>query len=405
MNPVNELPTRIVNSFYGWTAQTLRTENNVSYQITTQKRYSGELTTSATVVNAESDGSVLITSFSFDDTNKFSVRHGKVKCTEKTVKDCHFMALAQFDEWVKTAEAPKSEPVPQIGDILWLDGYGKGKGSEGNNWIVYAIEGKNYKCIEKDTLELRTKDYVKPYSKKYGIGTYFESGYNMTRLGIDENKLADMLIEAQEVEKQRLQERMRTEAEAAKKAEEKQKYLSQFERADRRKTTNIIKQVIIEKWPSVQKVEIKTDVFSMGDSMDLNYYASAKIDELEKFVNSFQYGHFNSMEDIYENYTNKAEIIIKGFILETYKYVSCRFVKVEPKPEVKQEPKPEVIKESGNIQIIDYSPKAIAVIGDTKPIKDTLKDLGGRFNFRLTCGAGWIFPKTKLSEVKQALNL
>lgn len=58
----------------------------------------------------------------------------------------------------------------------------------------------------------------------------------------------------------------------------------------------------------------------------------------------------------------------------------------------------------GEIQIIDYSEKAIAVIGDTKPIKDKLKELGGKFNFRLSCGAGWIFPKTKLTEVQALFN-
>lgn len=58
----------------------------------------------------------------------------------------------------------------------------------------------------------------------------------------------------------------------------------------------------------------------------------------------------------------------------------------------------------GQIQIIDYSEKAIAVIGETKPIKDKLKELGGRFNFRLSCGAGWIFPKTKLQELEAFLS-
>lgn len=49
--------------------------------------------------------------------------------------------------------------------------------------------------------------------------------------------------------------------------------------------------------------------------------------------------------------------------------------------------------------------KAIAVIGETKNYKDTLKSLGGRFNFNLTCGAGWIFPKSKANEIKNKLNL
>jgi len=58
---------------------------------------------------------------------------------------------------------------------------------------------------------------------------------------------------------------------------------------------------------------------------------------------------------------------------------------------------------AGKIQIVDYSEKAFAVIGETKPIKDGLKNLGGKFNFRLTCGAGWIFSKTKLEAVKAFL--
>lgn len=54
-------------------------------------------------------------------------------------------------------------------------------------------------------------------------------------------------------------------------------------------------------------------------------------------------------------------------------------------------------------KIIDYSEKAIAVIGDTKEIKDSLKNLGGKFNPRLTCGAGWIFSAKKREEIEKFL--
>ena len=57
------------------------------------------------------------------------------------------------------------------------------------------------------------------------------------------------------------------------------------------------------------------------------------------------------------------------------------------------------------IQLIQYSEKAVAVIGDTKPIKEKLKQLGGRFNMFLSCGAGWVFPKTKETAIKEALSL
>lgn len=51
------------------------------------------------------------------------------------------------------------------------------------------------------------------------------------------------------------------------------------------------------------------------------------------------------------------------------------------------------------VKIVEYSAKAFAVIGDTKPIKDDLKKLGGRFNKRLMCGAGWIFSNSKRPAV------
>lgn len=55
-------------------------------------------------------------------------------------------------------------------------------------------------------------------------------------------------------------------------------------------------------------------------------------------------------------------------------------------------------------QVIDYSEKAIAVVGDTRDIKDKLKALGGRFNPRLSCGAGWIFSKKQQAEVEKLLQ-
>lgn len=58
-----------------------------------------------------------------------------------------------------------------------------------------------------------------------------------------------------------------------------------------------------------------------------------------------------------------------------------------------KESESEESEEQSKFQIIDYSEKAIAVIGDTREIKDELKKLGGKFNPRLSCGAGWIFSK------------
>ena len=59
--------------------------------------------------------------------------------------------------------------------------------------------------------------------------------------------------------------------------------------------------------------------------------------------------------------------------------------------------------------IVDYSQKTFALFGDTRPIKEQLKALGGKFNPRLTHEdkkqAGWIFSKSKEQEIKNLLNI
>lgn len=60
----------------------------------------------------------------------------------------------------------------------------------------------------------------------------------------------------------------------------------------------------------------------------------------------------------------------------------------------------EAREQTADLRIIDYSDKCIAVVGETRAIKDKLAKMGGRFNSRLTCGAGWVFPKTKLDLVQ-----
>jgi len=73
----------------------------------------------------------------------------------------------------------------------------------------------------------------------------------------------------------------------------------------------------------------------------------------------------------------------------------------EPQKKQDQPEKPEkkASKPVADVQLVDYSDKSFAVIGETKAIKDTLKELGGRFNMYLKCGAGWIFPNSKKQAV------
>lgn len=74
--------------------------------------------------------------------------------------------------------------------------------------------------------------------------------------------------------------------------------------------------------------------------------------------------------------------------------------------DVKLAMKEERQEESGlpSINIIDYSDKAFAVVGDTKAVKDQLKKMGGRFNPKLSCGAGWIFSNRVKDNVAKFIQ-
>ena len=56
------------------------------------------------------------------------------------------------------------------------------------------------------------------------------------------------------------------------------------------------------------------------------------------------------------------------------------------------------------MNITDYGEKAFVVGGNTKPFKDNLKKLGGRFNPKLETGPGWIFSNKYRTNVDTYLS-
>lgn len=220
-----------------------------------------------------------------------------------------------------------------------------------------------------------------------------------------------------------------------------------------------IKAELIANFPGI-KFSVTSESFAGGDSVHANWTDGPTTDQVDEIIKKYQYGRFNSMDDIYENtndrtdipqtkyvsscrelseaiktllpqfeaifkfdvndWRNKPENVLSRIFYKTslpHNYTSLSIVEndctggqiedfytiVATAPEI--ESNTEILEvPAGKIQIIDYSEKALAVIGETKPIKDKLKEMGGRFNFRLSCGAGWIFPKSKLEELKSALS-
>jgi hypothetical protein len=56
---------------------------------------------------------------------------------------------------------------------------------------------------------------------------------------------------------------------------------------------------------------------------------------------------------------------------------------------------------SSVITIKDYSAYSFVVFGDTKIHKDKLKELGGKYNGKLSVGPGWVFSLDKKDKVQE----
>lgn len=91
--------------------------------------------------------------------------------------------------------------------------------------------------------------------------------------------------------------------------------------------------------------------------------------------------------------------------------------KAEQKVTIKSQLEPKAKKEKEQVKLtlkkfslIHYSEKSIALFGDTKPIKEELKALGGRFNNNLrpfgeeSRVPGWVFPKKCEEAIKELIK-
>lgn len=313
--------TNVYNSLHnGWTGETRIKIDGKNWVITTSKGRSS-ISTHCHAVRDEGNGSISFVMFgNTDESFHVNILRG-ARATEKTIREAHAEGLRQFYAKRDAGELPKEteEDKVKIGTVLFTDGNGSAR-----RRAVYAIEGNRYKTVHLDGSMLSTDDYVRPYSKKFGIGVYFKPNDFITLEEINE-----LIPQAKEAMKVKAEQDAIAQEAANKAAAEKKAYLSQFIRADRRTTTNILKRYIPTKWPTVQNVEIKTDSFSGGDSMDITYHAPERIEELELFVRSFREGTFDSMTDMYEYTRDRQEIIIEGHILQSYKYSSPHFKQCE----------------------------------------------------------------------------
>jgi hypothetical protein len=338
----------------------------------------------------------------------------------------------------------KMEPVKdaslEVGQIIWLNGYGQNKFSH-ERVAVYKVEAginghSKFYTVNLDTFvkSFRNAWEVKHESQIFGIGTYYTTGDMATPEEI-ENALA--------ISDQKATEKKLKDEEANRITEER-----------RIKGTEVLKQLI----PSWAKaVIIACERENESDPMS-DYFSSTTVrtvilgfskhtrdlfPELRKAAANFEGTKKYSVEPEYtgkpedkeywrpedehrEKYSmgsgyylgeskyngwivKKVKIFNLDSFIKEYALIASDPGNIKIAPEQPQpENRPRQAGESGDYQIIDYSPKAIAVKGDTKAIKEQLSSMGGRFNKYLTHEgerfAGWIFPKTKTAEVQNLID-
>lgn len=281
-------------------------------------------------------------------------------------------------------------------------GYG---GSESGTFYVYSEPDKygNQLLVEDGYLKrFLTWDNLcdKPISQKFGIGLYWddlEPNYRKTK-----EELEHLYKECQNEKERQEMERIAEEEEDAK---ERQELIEKWK--------GILTPIDANDWQERKKVEKQNIIAYMQHKFGVRFTAKKEHntyrlswtngpteEEVRNASMIFVVGSFNAYTDYmdYEptNFTN----LFGGIDWRVY---TNRTKKEEPIKPTRATAQVDPIKANG-IEIIDYSERAFAVIGETKSIKDTLKQLGGRFNPRLSCGCGWVFSKTKLEDVKRVFE-
>lgn len=440
--------TRIYKGFNGWQGNTNTTDSGEGWQITTSKGSSGKISSSA----MQGQFNENMFKCSIMTCKRLDLGTVTGSATEKAIREQHAKALILFDELVK--DEPEAFII-KVGQKISFIGYDSNERPE---IVIYNIKnggfGPTYETINERTKELGSTDRIQDINDRFGIGHYYHIGENYTDLNALNNMVIDAKTKEAKAKEAANSQKILNDALRSAKVEEGKKIVSIPSGA----VSVIIAELMHNDSDSM------TDYFSSHSTKTI-YLAfsthkkdsfnemrkaclNCDIEEIRNFATAPEHNNNGETKEEYSNkmreyykedqdpgkdwhpkdenrekysggsgYSLGAGSYISGWRIKKENYIDLQkcedlyistqenrfFCNVEPEPaEAQNFEKVEV--KAGEIQIIDYSEKAIAVIGDTKPIKDQLKAIGGRFNFRLSCGAGWIFSKKQLPEVERLLS-
>ena len=300
-------------------------------------------------------------------------------------------------------ELPKGTIIRAFGagmeESIWAT-TGKGDG------IVKLSENdsESYFSNPYNTLD----EYCRPISEKFGIGFY----YDLDAPRATDEEIAQAIERANDFIKEREEEKNRAEEERKRAREEViKKYGRTFDQPSGEHITDAvlvakhIRKELSTEFPG-QKFSVRKADYS---TINIEWKDGPTREEVEQIAGKHQRKCTRDRwnDDLWD-YNDTAFTSVFGGVDYIFYYRETapenKYISLYTKPEPKQSEPAKAIKTEG-IQLINYSEKAIAVVGDTRAIKDTLKTLGGRFNAHLTCGAGWIFSKAKEATLREALNI
>lgn len=305
----------------------------------------------------------------------------------------------------KHPELPKGTIIRAFGAFMEESRWATtGKGDE-----IVKLSPNDYESYFSCPFE-KLDEYAKPISEKFGIGFY----YDLDAPRATDEEIAQAIERAHNFLKEEEEEKNRAEEESKRAREEVlKKYGAIYDQPSGKYMTNSvlvakhIRQDLANAFPG-QKFSVRKADYS---TINIEWKDGPTREEVEQIAGKHERNCTRDRwnDDLWDHNDTAFTSVFGGvdyifYYRETAPENKAVSLYTKPEPKQNKTNKTDTIEAKG-LQIIDYSEKAIAIIGDTRAIKDTLKTLGGRFNAHLTCGAGWIFSKAKEGILREALNI
>ena len=316
----------------------------------------------------------------------------------------------------------RDEQTVSVNQVVMLEGYSY------DSYVVYEVSrsqwGITYHLINLRTHEFHTSDLIRPLSEKFGIGMYYDDANPQF---LDPLETAALLTKAREKK-----------TEDDRKAEEERQRNEHTAKIGAERLRPLIpsdaKAAIIGEL-RVSECDSYTDYYDyrIERTVILGFSTHTRnlFSEMRKYAANFEgtaYLAGNDKEyEHRENYSmgdgmylgrnkysgwtiSKERIYDLEKFIERYAHTAGNEANIclkAPQGETEAQPATSADLSTLNLEIVEYSEKAIAVFGDTKPIKDVLKGLNGLFRVNLSYNgerrAGWIYSRKQEQKVRETL--